>query len=109
MNQFLTLSFGYVVLAALIDIAANMALTRSNGFKRKLWDALAILLVLSAFTLLAQAVKEIDLAIAYASWGAIGILGTAIGGALLFKQRLKPIGWVGIAVVIAAVITMKTA
>lgn len=105
MNQFLTLSFGYVVLAALIDIAANMALTRSNGFKRKLWGALAILLVLSAFTLLAQAVKEIDLAIAYASWGAIGILGTAIGGALLFKQRLKPIGWVGIAVVI----TMKTA
>ncbi len=94
MNQFLTLSFGYVVLAALIDIAANMALTRSNGFKRKLWGALAILLVLSAFTLLAQAVKEIDLAIAYASWGAIGILGTAIGGALLFKQRLKPIGWV---------------
>ncbi|MBO2620686.1 SMR family transporter [Shewanella algae] len=109
MNQFLTLSFGYVVLAALIDIAANMSLTRSNGFKRKLWGALAILLVLSAFTLLAQAVKEIDLAIAYASWGAIGILGTAIGGALLFKQRLKPIGWVGIAVVIAAVITMKTA
>ncbi|MBO2662817.1 MULTISPECIES: SMR family transporter [Shewanella] len=109
MNQFLTLSFGYVVLAALIDIAANMALTRSNGFKRKLWGVLAILLVLSAFTLLAQAVKEIDLAIAYASWGAIGILGTAIGGALLFKQRLKPIGWVGIAVVIAAVITMKTA
>ncbi|AXQ16124.1 ligand-binding protein SH3 [Shewanella algae] len=109
MNQFLTLSFGYVVLAALIDIAANMALTRSNGFKRKLWGALAILLVLSAFTLLAQAVKEIDLAIAYASWGAIGILGTAIGGALLFKQRLKPIGWIGIAVVIAAVITMKTA
>ncbi|UZD56842.1 SMR family transporter [Shewanella algae] len=109
MNQFLTLSFGYVVLAALIDIAANMALTRSNGFKRKLWGALAILLVLSAFTLLAQAVKEIDLAIAYASWGAIGILGTAISGALLFKQRLKPIGWVGIAVVIAAVITMKTA
>ncbi len=109
MNQFLTLSFGYVVLAALIDIAANMALTRSNGFKRKVWGVLAILLVLSAFTLLAQAVKEIDLAIAYASWGAIGILGTAIGGALLFKQRLKPIGWVGIAVVIAAVIVMKTA
>jgi len=109
MNQFLTLSFGYVVLAALIDIAANMALTRSNGFKRKLWGVLAILLVLSAFTLLAQAVKEIDLAIAYASWGAIGILGTAIGGALLFKQRLKPIGWVGIAVVVAAVIAMKTA
>ena len=56
-----------------------------------------------------QAVKEIDLAVAYASWGAIGILGTAIGGSLLFKQKLKPIGWIGIAVVIAAVVVMKTA
>ncbi len=54
--------------------------------------------------------KEIDLAIAYASWGgAIGILGTAVGGALLFKQKLKPIGWFGIFVVIAAVVVMKTA
>ena len=67
------------------------------------------MLVMLAFTLLAQAVKEIDLAIAYASWGAIGILGTAIGGAVLFKQKLKPIGWFGLFIVIAAVVVMKTA
>ncbi|WP_027250475.1 multidrug/spermidine efflux SMR transporter subunit MdtI [Photobacterium halotolerans] len=109
MSQFFTLSFGFVVLAALVDITANMALTRSNGFKHKLWGGLSIALVLCAFTLLAQAVKEIDLAVAYASWGAIGILGTAIGGSVLFKQRLSPLGWTGIFVVIAAVIVMKTA
>ncbi|MBE4524705.1 ligand-binding protein SH3 [Vibrio parahaemolyticus] len=109
MNQFFTMSFGFVVMAALVDIMANMALTRSKGFKYKGWGIAAIVLVLTAFTLLAQAVKEIDLAIAYASWGAIGILGTAVGGALLFKQKLKPIGWFGIFVVIAAVVVMKTA
>ncbi|WP_028115842.1 SMR family transporter [Ferrimonas senticii] len=109
MNQFFTLSFGFVVVAALVDIVANMALTRSRGFAHKGWGITAIALVMLAFTLLAQAVKEIDLAIAYASWGAIGILGTAIGGALLFKQRLKPIGWAGIAMVISAVVVMKTA
>ncbi|PSV51010.1 SMR family transporter [Photobacterium sp. GB-1] len=109
MSQFFTLSFGFVVLAAFVDILANMALTRSNGFSHKRWGITAIVLVILAFTLLAQAVKEIDLAVAYASWGAIGILGTAIGGSLLFKQKLKPIGWVGIAVMISAVIVMKTA
>lgn len=109
MSQFFTLSFGFVVLAAFIDILANMALTRANGFRHKRWGVLSLLLVMLAFTLLAQAVKEIDLAVAYASWGAIGILGTAIGGSLLFKQKLKPIGWIGIAMVIAAVVVMKTA
>lgn len=109
MNAFLTVSFGYVVLAALLDIAANMSLTKSRGFEHKGWGISAIVLVLAAFTLLAQAVKEIDLAIAYASWGAIGILGTALGGWFLFKQKLKPIGWVGIFTVIVSVIIMKTA
>nr|WP_237584191.1 hypothetical protein [Photobacterium halotolerans] len=41
MNQFFTLPFGFVVLAALVDIAANMALTRSNGFKHKFWGGLS--------------------------------------------------------------------
>ncbi|GAA5647634.1 MULTISPECIES: multidrug/spermidine efflux SMR transporter subunit MdtI [Vibrio] len=109
MNQFMTLSFGFVVLAAIVDIMANMALTRSDGFRHKIWGVTAIALVLAAFTLLAQAVKEIDLAVAYASWGAIGILGTAVGGSILFKQKLKPIGWAGIFVVIMAVVVMKTA
>ena len=48
-----------------MNIVANMALTRSHGFKYKGWGITAIVLVLAAFTLLAQAVKEIDLAIAY--------------------------------------------
>ncbi|RJX68808.1 multidrug/spermidine efflux SMR transporter subunit MdtI [Vibrio sinensis] len=109
MDQFFSVSFGFVVMAALVDILANMALTRSEGFRYKRWGVLSILLVMSAFTLLAQAVKEIDLAIAYASWGAIGILGTAIGGYFLFGQKLKPIGWVGIIVMITAVVVMKTA
>ncbi len=37
MSQFFTMSFGFVVMAALVDIMANMALTRSKGFKYKGW------------------------------------------------------------------------
>ncbi len=95
-------------MAALVDIMANMALTRSKGFKYKGWGIAAIVLVLTAFTLLAQAVKEIDLAIAYASWGAIGILGTAVVEPCCLSRN-SPIGWFGIFVVIAAVVVMKTA
>ena len=76
--------------AALLDIGANMAINRSLGFRHKGWGLLGILLVLCAFTLLSEAVStgRIDLAVAYATWGAIGILGTALGGLLLFGERL---------------------
>ena len=50
------MSFGFVVMAALVDIVANMALTRSHGFKYNGWGITAIVLVLAAFTLLASLV-----------------------------------------------------
>ncbi|HEH9417932.1 TPA: ligand-binding protein SH3 [Aeromonas sobria] len=97
--------------AALLDIGANMAINRSRGFRYKGWGVLGIVLVLGAFTLLSEVVSsgKIDLAVAYATWGAIGILGTALGGLLIFHERLKPIGWAGMMVMALAVAMLTTA
>jgi len=67
--------------------------------------------LLCAFTLLSEAVStgKIDLAVAYATWGAIGILGTALGGLLLFGERLRPVGWLGMVVMAVAVALLTTA
>ncbi|MCF3096234.1 ligand-binding protein SH3 [Aeromonas australiensis] len=103
--------FVIVLGAALIDIGANMAINRSKGFRYKGWGFLGIMLVLGAFTLLSEAVSggKIDLAVAYATWGAIGIVGTALGGLLFFGERLKPIGWAGMMVMALAVVMLTTA
>lgn len=101
--------FVIVLGAALIDIGANMAINRSKGFRYKGWGFLGIMLVLGAFTLLSEVVSggQIDLAVAYATWGAIGIVGTALGGLLFFGERLKPIGWAGMMAL--AVVMLTTA
>ncbi|XQW87088.1 SMR family transporter [Aeromonas veronii] len=103
--------FVIVLGAALIDIGANMAINRSKGFRYKGWGFLGIMLVLGAFTLLSEAVSggQIDLAVAYATWGAIGIVGTALGGLLFFGERLKPIGLAGMMVMALAVVMLTTA
>lgn len=103
--------FVIVLGAALIDIGANMSINRSKGFRYKGWGFLGIMLVLGAFTLLSEAVSggQIDLAVAYATWGAIGIVGTALGGLLFFGERLKPIGWAGMMVMALAVVMLTTA
>ncbi|AJY09939.1 multidrug efflux SMR transporter [Burkholderia dolosa] len=99
----------FVAVSAAIDIAANMMLEKSDGFRRRAWGAGAIVLLWIAFALLGQAVKSIDLPTAYAMWGGIGILGTALCAKVLYRQHLKPIGWVGIVLVIVAVVLLSTA
>jgi spermidine export protein MdtI len=101
--------FLFAVLAGVLDVAANLASTKSNGFARRGWGALSILLVLAAFALLVEAIKGMELAIAYAILGATGIFGTAISARILFGQKLKPIGWVGLVLVFAAVVVLHTA
>lgn len=102
-------SFTFAVMAGILDVAANLASTKSNGFARRGWGMLSILLVLTAFALLAEAVKGMELAIAYAVLGATGIFGTAICGRLFLGQKLKPIGWVGLSLVFGAVLVLHTA
>lgn len=99
----------FVICSALIDVTANMMVARSDGFRRWRWGAGAIVLVWIAFAMLGQAVRHIDLATAYALWGAIGVIGTATCGRLLFGNRLRAIGWVGIGLVTAAVLLLSTA
>ena len=99
----------YVVLAAFLDIIANLALNKSRGFKNLKWAALSLALVWLAFYLLSLSLEGLKLAVAYAIWGSIGILGTTLGGWYFFRQTLKPIGWIGILIIILAVILLKTA
>ena len=98
------MAFFLVAISGILDIIANLALAKSDGFKRLWWGILALLLVDSVFLLLALALDlGMELPVAYTLWGAIGILGTALGGYILFNQRLKPIGFLGIALVLIAV------
>ena len=97
-----------IVGAAGVDIAANMLLTKSEGFKHKKLCIAAIVFVCIAFTLLSFAIRKIDLAVAYAMWGALGILGTSLGGAILFGQKMKPVAWVGILILAGGIALMHS-
>lgn len=101
------LAFCFVILSAMIDIVANMMIVRSKGFYYIRWGLGAILLVWIAFALLGQAVRTMDLAVAYAMWGAVGVTGTAALGRIFFGHKLKPLGWFGIAAITLAVIILS--
>lgn len=98
------MNFILIVISGVFDILANLALQKSDGFRQKKWGILALLLVGIAFLLLSVAVDNgMSLPIAYTLWGAIGILGSVAGAYYFFKQKLKPIGYVGVILVVIAV------
>ncbi len=92
-----------ILVAAGLDIVANLMLAKSEGFKRRFYGISAVVLVLLAFSCLAYAVRGMDLSVAYALWGAFGILGTSLGGWALFGQKMRRTAWIGIAVLVGGI------
>jgi spermidine export protein MdtI len=102
-------AFLYAFSAGILDVGANLASAQSQGFTKRTWGVISILLVFGAFALLAQACRTLELPVAYAILGATGIFGTAICGRVLFQQRLKPISWLGFAMVLVAIFVLHKA
>ena len=105
--DFFTASTAFVLLAAVLDILANLLLARSHGFRRKLMGLAALTLAGGAFYALSLAVRHMDLAVAYALWGSFGILGTSLGGWIFFRQRLRPVAFLGIGVLITGMLLLR--
>lgn len=95
-----------IMLAALLDIIANLLVVASRGFKRLWYGIAAYIFVGSAFYSLSIAVKSMDLAVAYAMWGGFGIIGTAMGGWLMFGQKPGSLAWFGMVILIIGMILL---
>lgn len=98
-----------VIVAAALEVAANLMLSKSEGFARVRFGIFALCLVGLAFTCLAYAVRGMDLAVAYALWGGFGILGTSLGGWVLLGQRLHRSAWAGMAMLIGGMALLHLA
>lgn len=99
----------WLLVAIVLEILANIFLKMSNGFKNPIPGLLSIVAVISAFSALSQAVKGIDLSIAYALWGGFGIVATMIAGKLLFGQNINSRGIFGLLLLIFGMVIIKLA
>lgn len=98
----------WLALAVALEIAANILLKWSDGFRHPLPGVLSLLAVLAAFGALSQAVKGIELSVAYALWGGFGIMATIAAGWVLFGQRLNCKGWCGLLLLLAGMAVIKS-
>ena len=102
-----TLAIAWLALAVVLEVSGSCLLKLSDGMRLRLPGLAGIVLVIGAFAALAQAIRGMDLSVAYAVWGGVGLVVTAIIGALAFGQRIRPSGWAGIALVVVGVVALK--
>ncbi|ROP62043.1 spermidine export protein MdtI [Enterobacter sp. BIGb0383] len=109
MSPFEWVHIAWLALAIVLEIIANIFLKYSDGFRRPLYGVLSLAAVLGAFSALSQAIKGIDLSVAYALWGGFGIAATLAAGWILFGQRLNPKGWAGLLLLVVGLVMIKLA
>jgi len=95
-----------LVLAIAAEVVGTLSLKASDGFS-KLWPSVAVVVGYGlAFTLLAFALKTLDVGPAYALWAGLGTVGAAVGGWLIFSERLSLLTVSGIVIVVIGVVAI---
>ncbi|WP_182405613.1 multidrug efflux SMR transporter [Psychrobacter sp. GP33] len=101
------IGYGFLMLAIICEIMATTLLVKSEQFTKLIPTLMMAALYIVSFYFLSQTLKTIPLGIAYAIWGGIGIVLTAIIGTVIFKQTVDAGAVAGITLIVSGVIVIN--
>ncbi|WP_041785529.1 DMT family transporter [Rhodospirillum centenum] len=101
------MAYGALALAIVCEVAGTTFLQKSEQFTRPGPILLMVLFYAGSFYFLAQALKAVPLGIAYAVWAGVGIVLTAVIGAVIFRQMLDAAAILGIGLIVAGVVVIQ--
>ena len=96
--------------AILIEVVATLSLRASDGFRGKAWIAPVVAGYLASFYLLWLSLAlGMPVGIAYGIWTACGVALVAVVARFLFQEPLTWVMALGIALIVAGVLTIEMA
>jgi quaternary ammonium compound-resistance protein SugE len=102
------MAWAYLFVAGLLEVVWAIGLKYTEGFTR-LWPSVGTLAAMGAsFYLLATALRTIPTGTGYAVWTGIGAVGASIVGMLILGEPRDPLRLLGIALIIAGIVLLKT-
>jgi quaternary ammonium compound-resistance protein SugE len=101
------MSWIYLFIAGLFEIAWAVGLKYTEGFTNPLPSALTIIGMILSFYFLSAAVKTIPIGTAYGIWTGIGAVGTAILGIILFDESKDFIRIFFILLIVMGIVGLK--
>jgi small multidrug resistance pump len=101
------MSAAFLTVAILCEIAATLALRASDGFS-KLGPTLgAVAGYVLAFALLAQALKTIEVGVAYAVWSGVGTAAITLIGIVALGESGAALKLIGTGMIVVGVVVLN--
>jgi small multidrug resistance pump len=97
----------FLALAIISEVIGSSFLNASNQFTKLIPSAVTVVAYLLCFYFLSIALKSIPLGTAYAIWGGLGIVLTAIISVVVFKNKLDLPAIIGISLIVAGVVVLN--
>lgn len=101
------ISYAALGLAIICEVTGSAFLQKSAGFTKLVPTIVMAIFYLVSFFFLSQALKSIPLGVAYAIWGGLGIVLTAMVSLIVFKHTLDMPAMFGIAMIVGGVLVMN--
>ena len=102
-----SLTWAALLGAIVCEVVGTSFLQKSEQFSKLAPTLVMAVFYAGSFFFLAQALKLVPLGVAYAIWGGLGIVLTAIVSVVVFKQTLDTAAMVGIAMIVGGVIVVN--
>lgn len=96
-----------LTIAGLLEVGWAISLKFTNGFTKLTPSIIAFVAMAGSVYFLALATKKVDLSVAYSIWVAIGVVGTAILGTIIFQESFNLWKAFFILIIITGVIGLK--
>lgn len=90
--------------AILLEFFGTTCMKISNGFENKIYAAGTLICYGACFYFLALSLKTVDLNVAYATWGGLGIVLATAVSYFFFHETITPLGLIGIVLIVIGVV-----
>ncbi len=99
----------YLILAIIFETIATTFLKMSNGFTVLFPSIGTVLGYMFCFLFLSYALRTIDMSVAYAIWGALGILLVSLIGMFFFNESITVLKVISILLIILGTVGLRLA
>jgi small multidrug resistance pump len=97
----------FLTAAILSEIVATLSLRASDGFSKLGPTLVAVAGYVLAFALLAQALKSIEVGVAYAVWAGVGTAAITVIGIVALGESAAGLKLVGTALIVVGVVVLN--
>jgi quaternary ammonium compound-resistance protein SugE len=97
----------YLTIAGILEVVWASSLKYTDGFTKPLPSLLTLSAMTTSFILLAQALKTIPVGTGYVIWTGIGVIGTAIVGAVFLGESRDLSKFICISLIIVGIVGLR--